>query len=70
MKPLKKKLDTNFVRFIPWKHIELRWGKREYRKFCKWMGGQTVTDGGAYVVDVLTYADQRNRGVIDPEVYD
>ena len=47
-----------------------QWGKREYNKFCKWMNGQTCLEAGAYIIDIITYADQRNKGIKDPHVWD
>jgi len=65
-----KKLETDFVQCVPWKQIESKWGKREYNKFCKWMNGQTCLEAGAYIIDIITYADQRNKGIKDPHVWD
>lgn len=58
-----KKLDANFVQCVPWNHIEQRWGKREYKRFCKWMIGQTCLREGAYLSDIQYYVEHRNRGL-------
>jgi len=53
---MKKKLTIkDFVAVIPWKQIEVKMGKREYKKFCKWMIGQTVMEGGVYPCDLENY---------------
>lgn len=61
-----KKLETDFIHCIPFASIEEKWGKREYKKFLKWMEGQTCTEGGAYYSDVSYYARQRNYGIKYP----
>jgi hypothetical protein len=49
----KKKLTINdFVHIVPWQHIENTMGKRMFKKFEKYMNGQTVTEGGVYPHDL------------------
>jgi hypothetical protein len=40
---------------IPYEQLELVMGKREYKKFMKWMFCQTVPIGGVYVWDLGRY---------------
>lgn len=65
-----KLLETDFIECVPWHQIEERWGKREYNRFMKWLRGQTCLEQGAYLCDVMSYAEGRNKGIKDPEVYD
>lgn len=37
---------------VPWDDIERIMGKRLYKKFCKWMGGQTVMGNGVFPGDL------------------
>ena len=69
---MKKKLPkiTDFVSLIPWEQIELIMGKREFKKFSKWMRGQTCCWGGVFHEDLNNYLTQRARGVKDPIIYD
>ncbi len=47
------KLTINdFIPLIPWKQIEVKMGKRMYKKFCKFMDGQTVMEGGVFETDL------------------
>lgn len=56
--PKKKKLTIkDFIAVIPWKQIEETMGKREYKKFCKFMAGQTVIEGGVYPWDLENYLE-------------
>lgn len=60
----KKKLTIrDFIAVIPWKQIEDRMGKREYKKFLRWMTGQTCTEDGVYEGDLDRYL--RGLPVID-----
>lgn len=63
-------LPSDFVTCVPWAQLEERWGKRESKRFSKWMWGQTCLMEGAYLHDVQLYVEQRNRGVKDPHVWD
>lgn len=47
----------NFTPCIPWEQIEFTLGKREYKKFKKWMFGQTVPFGGVYTWDLERFLD-------------
>jgi len=61
---------TDFISVIPWKQIEDKLGKREYKRFEKWMRGQTCLEGGVYHEDLNNYLTQRARDIKDPLVYD
>jgi len=37
---------------IPWEVIERTMKKGEYKKFCRFMGGQTVPEGGVFSWDL------------------
>ena len=53
---MKKKLTIkDFTPLVPWVQCEQRMGKREYKKFIKWMCGQTVMEGGVYIWDLERY---------------
>jgi hypothetical protein len=41
--------------YVEWKEIERMLGKTRYKKFCKFMNGQTCFEGGAYVCDVENF---------------
>jgi hypothetical protein len=45
-------------------------GKREYKRFSKWMRGQTCMYGGVFYEDLNSYLTQRAIGIKDPVVYD
>lgn len=40
---------------IPWKNIEEVMYAKDYRKFCKFMTGQTTNDQGAFICDVESF---------------
>ena len=66
MKPLK----TDFLDCVPLDVIRKAWGEREYKRFLKWLDGQTMGEWGAFVWDVETYARQRNEGIKNPPIND
>jgi hypothetical protein len=45
----------DFISCVPWEQIEDRMGKREYKKFLKWMSGQTCLKQGVYEGDLDRY---------------
>lgn len=49
-----KKILTikDFPVIVPWEAIELIMGKRMYKKFCKFMHGQTSSFNGVFVSDL------------------
>ena len=50
---MKKRLTMNdFVTIVPWENIEFTMGKRDYKKFSKWMNGQTCSYNGVYPYDL------------------
>lgn len=50
---LKQNLTVNdFMHIVPWNDVEAVMGKRRYKKFTKWMGGQTVSRYGVYPSDL------------------
>ena len=62
----KKKITINdFTPVIPWEQVEqvfvYHLGKRDgaarYRKFQKWMSGQTCTTGGVYPWDLARFLE-------------
>ena len=55
---------------VPLKYIEQTWGKAEYKRFNKWMAGQTCVEEGVYLCDVQSYMNQRNAGRKDPINWD
>ncbi len=68
---MKKEIKiTDFTPCIPWGQIEEIMGKREYKKFVKWMRGQTCLKEGVYRCDLESYLEQRARNIKNPEVWD
>jgi len=64
MKKSKKPLTINdFTAIIEWEHIEHRMPKRMYKRFCKWMNGQTSSPNGVYIWDLERFLD--GKPVID-----
>lgn len=47
--------DFHVTEHVEWSEIERVLGKRKYKKFCKWMNGQTCHKDGAYVCDVSNF---------------
>jgi len=60
----------DFTPCIPWVQLKAKLGKREYKKFLKWMNGQTALEEGVYVHDLALYLKQRQKGIKEPKVYD
>jgi ribosomal protein L33 len=58
-------LTTSEIDYIAWKEIERVLGKREYKKFCKWMNGQTCFKDGVYVCDVENYLRPEDKRFFD-----
>ena len=58
-KKTKKKAQVltidNFLTIVPWHELERKFGKREYKKFLKWMTGQTCVEEGVYTWDLKNY---------------
>jgi hypothetical protein len=54
---MKKLTIDDFIAVIPWKLIEDKMGKREYKKFCKWMVGQTSLERGVFKHDLQNYLE-------------
>ena len=53
---MKKRINIDmFQQCIPYEQLESVMGKREYKKFMKWMYGQTVPLGGVYSWDLVRY---------------
>lgn len=44
--------DFNVITYIPWENIRDVLGIRRYRKFQRWMYGQTCTDSGVFPWDL------------------
>ncbi len=51
----KKLTINNFTPIITWQELEAVMGKREFKKFMKWIGGQTVVQEGVYQWDLDRY---------------
>lgn len=49
---IKNPTIENFTPIIRWEEIEYVLGKRRYKKFCKWMDGQTCVEGGVFMWDL------------------
>ncbi len=43
---------SNFIEVISWESIKIEMYAKDYKKFCKWMNGQTTTYGGVYKCDL------------------
>ena len=71
-KPTKKEIRklSMPLAVVPWGYIKMEWGKREFKRFKKWMAGQTCVEDGVYLCDVENYMNQRNKGIKDPECWD
>ena len=54
-KAMLKKLHQYTTPLIMWTEIELKLGKREFKKFMHWMRGQTSMEGGVYSCDLEQY---------------
>jgi len=50
--------DFYVAAYVPWQEIEDKLGKREYKKFLKWMYGQTSVQEGVYPWDLELYLRQ------------
>ncbi len=56
MKTNKKQLTIkDFSPCIPWTQLECVMGKRENKRFLKWLQGQTCVPEGVYVWDLERY---------------
>lgn len=62
--------DFHVSSYVSWGELEDVFGKREYKKFTKWMIGQTCSPEGVYPWDLELYVEQKNRGIADPYVGD
>ena len=52
---MKKITINDFTPVIAWQEIRLMLGEKRYKKFEKWMIGQTCTHGGVYPSDLERY---------------
>ena len=62
---LKKKLtieDFHIQSYVDWREISELMGKRRYKKFLKWMYGQTTSEHGVYPWDLERYLNMINNG--------
>jgi hypothetical protein len=57
--------ETDECKYIEWKEIERILGKVKYKKFNKWIGGQTCLKQGAYVCDVINFLKPANKRFFD-----
>lgn len=53
----------DFMSVVPWEQIEERMLKKDYRKFVRFMRGQTCTRGGVYPEDLARFL--KGKAVID-----
>ena len=49
---MKKLTIENFMLIVTWEEIEHRLGKRRFKKFSKFMNGQTMSTHGVYAGDL------------------
>ena len=64
MSKLKQNITIDdFTPVIPWVQIAYVLGKRRYKRFEKWMHGQTVMEGGVYPGDLERFL--RDLPIID-----
>lgn len=64
MKGTKKNLTMNdFVEVIPWDQIQQLMLVNDYKKFIRWMSGQTVHHKGVYPGDLKRFLE--GRAIID-----
>lgn len=47
--------EEGYIACIPWEQIEKKMGKEGFKKFNKWMEGQTAPLGGVYSSDLDRY---------------
>lgn len=48
--------------YVHWDEIEQKMSKQEYKKFMKWMFGQTCSGDGCYAYDLARYLRAKNGG--------
>ena len=70
MKELLTLKDFHITEYVAWKELEKVFGKREYKKFEKWMTGQTCHEKGVYSWDLDSYLNQIRLGLKNPIIYD
>ena len=56
--------------YVEWHEIEQKFGKVEFKRFEKWMRGQTCAENGVYIYDLSNYLEERLKGIKDPYVGD
>ena len=54
-----------FSAVIPWEAIKHEMYAKDYKEFVKWMGGQTVSDGGVFVDDLDLFLKNKKPKFID-----
>jgi hypothetical protein len=52
-----------FTDYIPFKVVEQVMTKEDYKRFLKFMGGQTVSEHGVYAWDLERFIKLHNAGV-------
>jgi hypothetical protein len=57
--------DFYVTEYISWAEIERVLGKRRYKRFCKWMNGQTTEEYGAFVCDVENFLREPSKRFFD-----
>jgi len=53
------------VEYISWEKLEEKMGKRMYKKFMKFMMGQTCIENGAFPRDVNNFFKAENKRFFD-----
>ena len=51
--------DFHIKQYITWKELEEVFGKREYKKFLKWMRGQGTYVEGVFPYDLKRYLNKK-----------
>ena len=64
---MKKLTLNNFTPIITWREIEERLGKRDFKKFQKFMKGQTCAAEGVYQGDLAIFLQYEYQGKKTPE---
>jgi len=58
------------VAMVPWDVIKDYFSPGEYKRFIKWMKGQTCSSYGVYYCDLKRYLYYRQKGVKNPTIID
>lgn len=68
---MKKHLEdltiNDFLHVVPWQAIQNRMYTKDFKKFMKWMRGQTATEEGCYPCDLERFL---TKGGPKAKIYD